>query len=164
MQTSERVMQMNKHDIARYAAEAVVFSGVSTVVDNGVKKIMPEETKLHKRILAKIGGWTISAAITHVVAKEIKDTVDELHELKDELEKQIQEIKDDTEHTTSIDDAVVYKGNTFDGSDDVVTVNALNSLCEILNSIQFADYPNAKLKEEDYGQTTNAETGSCSEG
>lgn len=79
------------------ASKAVIFKGVSTIVDNAVKKVTPKETKLHKKILTKIGAIAVSIAVTHVVCKQVEEVFDEIVDVKDTVD----EIKEEAIKTAT---------------------------------------------------------------
>ena len=82
---------MNKTQVAKMAVSCITFESVNTIVDPAVKSIVPSGGRLHKRVFAKMGGYMISAAITHAITKEIDeiiDTVVQTKEMCDEIKRE----------------------------------------------------------------------------
>ena len=72
-----------KITLIRTGAELIIFESVKSIVNPAVDSIAPDQTKLHKKLLAKIGTYAISAAITHTINKEIGEIIDNIVEAKE---------------------------------------------------------------------------------
>lgn len=83
---STKTNNENGVNIFAAASKAVIFKGVSTIVDNAVKKVTPKETKLHKKILTKIGAIAVSIAVTHVVCKQVEEVIDDFVNIKETVD------------------------------------------------------------------------------
>jgi len=90
-------MRMNKVTLGLTIADIVVFEGVSVIVKNAVKKVIPKGAKKGTKILAKIGGYAISAATTSIFMKEVEEAVDEVVKFKEAVEEAKKEFKEELE-------------------------------------------------------------------